>query len=158
MEPLASIPTLEVTDPDGQPYQTLALKEDRLTIGRIAVYNDLALEPDPQQLISRKGYCALEHDAPGWWVVDNGTFLQHDGHVQMVPGTGAPDAPGSHSWAAGPLRELGQHPQAPGGRERALLGHVYVAYQLGDLSLPGSQKKWARPPVRISSSDRIELS
>jgi len=90
MESLSSFPTLEVTDPAGQPYQTLELKEDRLTIGRLAVYNDLALELDPQQLISRKGHCALERDALGWWVVDNGTvngtFLQHDGTIQMVLG------------------------------------------------------------------------
>ena len=61
MEALSPFPTLEVLDPDGPPYQTLALQEDRLTIGRFALSNDLALEPDPQQLISpdRKpeGYC-----------------------------------------------------------------------------------------------------
>jgi hypothetical protein len=90
MEARSPFPTLEVLDPEGQPYQTLELKEDRLTIGRLAAYNDLALEVDPQQLISRKGHCALERDAGCWWVVDNGsvngTFLQHDGAMQMVLG------------------------------------------------------------------------
>jgi hypothetical protein len=84
------LPALEVFDPDGHPYQTLELKEDRLTIGRLSVSNDLALEPDPQQLISRKGHCVLERDASGRWVVDNGsvngTFLQQSGTVQMVLG------------------------------------------------------------------------
>ena len=90
MTAFSALPTLEVFDGDNQLYQTLELKEDRLTIGRLAVYNDLALEPDPQQLISRKGHCALERDAGGWWVVDNGsvngTFLQHGDEVQMVQG------------------------------------------------------------------------
>lgn len=90
MEPLSPFPVLEITDPAGQPYKTIPLTEERLTIGRFPAHNDLALEPDPQQLLSRKGHCALEYDAGSWWVVDNGsvngTFLQHSGEVQMVVG------------------------------------------------------------------------
>ena len=90
MDPLVPFPTLEVTDPDGQPYRTVQVPPDRLTIGRFEAYNDLALVPDPQQLLSRKGHCALERDALGWWVVDNGTingtFLVRGGEMQQVIG------------------------------------------------------------------------
>jgi len=90
MDEQALVPTLEITDPEGQPYRTVQVAQDRLTIGRFDAYNDLALTPDPQQLLSRKGHCALERDAGGWWVVDNGTvngtFLEHAGVLERVIG------------------------------------------------------------------------
>src|SRR5262249_28122627 len=65
-------PFIEVLGPDGQQFH-LELTKDRVTIGRLEQYNDIALLPDPQQLISRKGHCALERDEDGWWVIDNGS-------------------------------------------------------------------------------------
>jgi hypothetical protein len=53
---------LEITGPDGQAFRS-ALEKDRTTIGRYEVFNDVALEPDAQQLISRKGHCTIERDA-----------------------------------------------------------------------------------------------
>jgi Transcriptional regulatory protein, C terminal len=48
------------------------------------------LEPDPQQLITRKVHCFLEHEMGGWWVVDNGSknppFLRRGQEVAPVNG------------------------------------------------------------------------
>jgi hypothetical protein len=83
------LPYLDVHGPDDQHF-TAELEKDRVTIGRFDLYNDVALEPDPQQLISRKVHCAIERGSDGWWVVDNGsinrTFLRRAGQVDMVVG------------------------------------------------------------------------
>lgn len=75
--------------PNGEQLE-LKLTKDRLTIGRFAEFNDLALEPDPQQLVSRKVHCAIERNTGGWWVVDNGsvnkTFIQQNGILHVVNG------------------------------------------------------------------------
>jgi DNA-binding winged helix-turn-helix (wHTH) protein len=64
--------------------------KDRITIGRLAQYNDVSLEPDPQQFVTRKMHCAVERDAGSWWVVDNAsvnrTFLRRGSGVQIVEG------------------------------------------------------------------------
>ncbi len=83
------LPCLNVRGPDGQHFKVV-LEKDRMTIGRFDLYNDIALEPDPQQLISRKVHCAIERGNDGWWVVDNGsvnrTFMRRGGVVDMVIG------------------------------------------------------------------------
>jgi len=83
------LPLLEVRGPDGQEL-TIELSKDRLTIGRYRDFNDISLEPDPQQLVTRKAHCAIERDAEGWWVVDNGsvnrTFMQSGKMVEVVNG------------------------------------------------------------------------
>jgi hypothetical protein len=65
------------------------LTKDRFTIGRFAEFNDIALEPDPQQLVSRV-HCAIERDSDGWWIVDNGsvnkTFIQREETMHTVHG------------------------------------------------------------------------
>lgn len=66
------LPVLEVTGPDGQQFQ-VELTKDRLTIGRFAQFNDVALEPDPQQRVTRKVHCAVERSIDGWWFLDNGS-------------------------------------------------------------------------------------
>lgn len=75
--------------PDGQHFN-VELEKDRVTIGRFELYNDVALEPDPQQLITRKVHCAVERDANGWWVVDNGsvnrTFVRRGTVMEIVNG------------------------------------------------------------------------
>jgi DNA-binding winged helix-turn-helix (wHTH) protein len=63
-------PSLQVSGPAGQQFR-VELTKDRLTIGRFELLNDVALTPDPQQLITRLGHCVVEHDVRGWWVVDN---------------------------------------------------------------------------------------
>ena len=80
---------LEVRGPDGQEFK-VDLGRDRVTIGRFHDFNDVALEPDPQQLVTRKVHCAIEQDAQGWWVVDNGsvnrTFVHQGQEMQAVDG------------------------------------------------------------------------
>jgi DNA-binding response OmpR family regulator len=83
------LPSLEVRGPDGKEF-TIELSKDRVTIGRFHEFNDVALEPDPQQLITRKAHCTLESDANGWWLVDNAsinkTFLRREKTMQVVHG------------------------------------------------------------------------
>ena len=83
------LPFLDICGPEGQQFRAELLK-DRITIGRFEQFNDVALQPDPQQLITRKVHCIVEHDASGWWVRDNGsvnrTFVQRKGIMQAVQG------------------------------------------------------------------------
>ncbi len=82
-------PFLDISGPDGQHFR-MGLTKDRITIGRLKVFNDVALEPDPQHLITRKVHCSLERDADGWWVIDNGslnrTFRRRGSEIEMVQG------------------------------------------------------------------------
>jgi len=83
------LPVLEVCGPGGQSFSVNVVK-DRITIGRLAQYNDVSLEPDPQQFVTRKVHCAVERDAGSWWVVDNAsvnrTFIQRASGVEIVEG------------------------------------------------------------------------
>ena len=62
----------------------------RVTIGRLEGSDDVALEPDPQQLVTRTGHLALERRGAEWFLVDggsvNGTFLRRDGELLRVTG------------------------------------------------------------------------
>ncbi len=104
------LPCLDVHGPGGQHFN-VELQKDRVTIGRFDLYNDIALEPDPQQLISRKVHCAIERGTDGWWVVDNGsvnrTFMRRDGEVDMVVGR-APLKEGDCILILGKLAENGE--------------------------------------------------
>ncbi len=83
------LPFLDVSGPSGQHFR-VDLTKDRITIGRLELFNDVALEPDPQHLITRKVHCSLERDASGWWVVDNGslnrTFRRRESEIEVVQG------------------------------------------------------------------------
>lgn len=85
----ALLPRLKVHGPNGETFE-LELTKDHITIGRFAEFNDVGLEPDPQQLVSRKAHCALERGADTWWVVDNGsinrTFIRRNQQVEVVQG------------------------------------------------------------------------
>lgn len=82
-------PVVEIIGPHGK-QGAIELVKDRVTIGRFGAINDIGLEPDPQQLVSRKAHCVLERDIDGWWVIDNGsvnrTFLSRDGVMNVVNG------------------------------------------------------------------------
>ena len=43
---------LEVAGIDGQMF-TVSIADERVTVGRFEEHNDIALQPDPQQLVSR---------------------------------------------------------------------------------------------------------
>ena len=104
------LPFLEVEGPDGQQF-SVELTKDRVTIGRFREFNDVALEPDPQQLVRRKVHCAVESDPQGWWVLDNGsvnrTFVQRGPVVAVVIGR-APLTDGDVIRILGRLTEAGQ--------------------------------------------------
>ena len=68
-----------VSGPDGE-LSTLELSGERVTVGRLPEMNDIALEPDPELLVTREAHCTLEHEGAHWFVVDggsvNGTFFR----------------------------------------------------------------------------------
>ena len=79
-----------VRGPDGTALETVWLSGERVTVGRLAEANDIALEPDPEQLVTRAAHCALEHHGSHWFVVDggsvNGTYLRRGDDVGRVDG------------------------------------------------------------------------
>jgi FHA domain len=81
---------LIVHGPDGDERERFDLAGDRVTIGRLASLNDIALEPDPQQLVTRQEHCALERAGSRWFVVDtgsvNGTYVRRRGDLERVRG------------------------------------------------------------------------
>ncbi len=83
------LPVLEVHGPNHESF-TVELVKDRITIGRFGQFNDVGLEPDPQQLITRKAHCVLERKADSWWIIDNGsvnrTFVVRDRGMEAVNG------------------------------------------------------------------------
>ncbi len=105
------LPFLEVSGPAGQQFR-VELDKDRITIGRFEPFNDVALAPDPQQLITRKVHCSVERDAQGWAVVDNGSVnrtLVKRGTVREVVEGRAALTPGDSMLILGMLTEAG-HP------------------------------------------------
>jgi len=86
------LPVFEVHGPHGEAF-TVELVKDRLTIGRFQEFNDIGLEPDPQQLITRKAHCVIEREADTWWLIDNGsvnrTFIRREEEVEVVYGRAA---------------------------------------------------------------------
>ena len=81
---------LSVRDPEGVLVRKLELTGERLTVGRLEEANDLALGPDPQQLVGRTSHCTLERDGSRWVVVDggsvNGTLVRRNGELLFVTG------------------------------------------------------------------------
>lgn len=77
-----------VSDPDGTLVTSLELSGTRITVGRLSEANDIALQPDPELLVTRAGHLALEREGAHWYVVDggsvNGTFLRRGGALQRV--------------------------------------------------------------------------
>jgi hypothetical protein len=61
-------PSLAVLSPDGEEVLTVRLDSAPLTIGRER-HNDIVLEPDPEQLVSRE-HCVIERVGQRWCVRD----------------------------------------------------------------------------------------
>ena len=78
-----------VTDPGGAPIARLAIS-GRVTVGRLAELNDIALQPDPEFFVSRTAHCLLEPVGARWDVVDggsvNGTFVRREDTLERVAG------------------------------------------------------------------------
>lgn len=79
--------SMVVSTPDGEPA-TIELSGERVTVGRLPAVNDIALEPDPELLVTREAHLTLEREGAHWVVVDggsvNGTFLRRRGEVHQV--------------------------------------------------------------------------
>jgi hypothetical protein len=84
---------LVVSDPDGQTFSVVGLDRERLSVGRLPDANDIALEPDPQRLVTRVEHCTFEHEGGRWFIVDggsvNGTFLRRGPELERVAGRAA---------------------------------------------------------------------
>jgi hypothetical protein len=78
-----------VTGPEGT-LAKVELSGSRVTVGRLPDVNDIALQPDPELLVTRAGHCVFEREGTQWVVVDggsvNGTFLRRSGALQRVTG------------------------------------------------------------------------
>jgi len=70
--------------------QIVPLDAGRLTVGRLTEGNDVALQPDPELLVTRVAHLTIEAEGSRWTVVDggsvNGTFVRRGGALQPVVG------------------------------------------------------------------------
>jgi hypothetical protein len=77
-----------VLRPGGDEPVKLELAGDRVTVGRLPEVNDVALQPDPQFLVTRAAHCTLERAGARWFVVDgggvNGTFIRRTSGLERV--------------------------------------------------------------------------
>jgi DNA-binding winged helix-turn-helix (wHTH) protein len=77
-----------VSGPGGAREATIVLSGTRMTVGRLPEANDIALQPDPQLLITRAAHCTFERKGTRWFIVDggsvNGTFIRRGGSLQRV--------------------------------------------------------------------------
>ncbi len=85
-----SVATVFVSAPDAADPERLELAGDRVTVGRLPELNDIALEPDPEHLVTRGEHCAFERSGSTWTIVDggsvNGTFVRRAGELKRVEG------------------------------------------------------------------------
>jgi hypothetical protein len=81
---------LTVSGQEGTTRAIVRLDGERVSVGRLPEANDIALEPDPQRLVTRVEHCAFEREGRRWFVVDggsvNGTFLRRGGELERVVG------------------------------------------------------------------------
>ncbi len=66
------------------------ISNDKFLIGRLPDLNDIALQPDPQNLVTRHMHCFVEIRNSTGWLIDNmsknGTFLKRDNSMQKING------------------------------------------------------------------------
>lgn len=69
---------------------TVELSGERVTVGRLPEVNHIALEHDPEHLVTRAEHCAFERTGSSWSIVDgggvNGTFVRRGGELKRVAG------------------------------------------------------------------------
>ncbi len=78
-----------VSGPEREP-KAIELAGERVTVGRLPDLNDIALEPDPEHLVTRAEHCAFERAGSTWSIVDggsvNGTFVRRAEELKRVEG------------------------------------------------------------------------
>jgi hypothetical protein len=83
-----SAASVVVSAPGAGERTTVELSGERVTVGRLPEINDIALEPDPELLVTREAHCTFEREGAHWFVVDggsiNGTFLRRRGDLHQV--------------------------------------------------------------------------
>jgi pSer/pThr/pTyr-binding forkhead associated (FHA) protein len=66
------------------------ISNDKLLIGRMQDINDISLQPDPQNLVTRHMHCFIEIRNSTGWLIDNasknGTFLKRNNAMQKITG------------------------------------------------------------------------
>lgn len=66
------------------------ITNERLLIGRLPDLNDIALQPDTQNLVTRHMHCFIEIRNSTGWLIDNasknGTFLKRNSLLQKISG------------------------------------------------------------------------
>ena len=66
------------------------ISNEKLLIGRLPDINDIALQPDPQSLVTRHMHCFIEIRNSTGWLMDNasknGTFLIRNNMMQRISG------------------------------------------------------------------------
>ena len=79
-----------VLAPDRSELARIGLSGSHVSVGRLPEANDIALQPDPELLVTRAAHCTLEREGSRWFVLDggsvNGTFLRRGGSLQRVIG------------------------------------------------------------------------
>jgi hypothetical protein len=83
-----TVPVVTVYDPQGAERARIELSGEQLSVGRLPEVNDVALEPDPDQLVTRKQHCILLREGSRWYVADqrsaNGTFVRREGELVRI--------------------------------------------------------------------------
>ncbi|MFO7868033.1 MAG: FHA domain-containing protein, partial [Bacteroidales bacterium] len=71
-------------------HSNITILNEKLIIGRLTDVNDVALQPDPQCLVTRYCHCYIEIRNCTGWLIDNasknGTFLKRNNLMQKVSG------------------------------------------------------------------------
>jgi hypothetical protein len=84
---MESVAEVVVSGP-GAARRTVPLSGEQATVGRLPDENDIALEPDPERLVTRVAHCTFEREGNRWFVVDggsvNGTFVRRGSERQRV--------------------------------------------------------------------------
>jgi hypothetical protein len=79
-----------VSSPEGGQQAAFELSGARVIVGRLPELNDIALEPDPEHLVTRAEHCAFERSGSTWSIVDggsvNGTYVRRAGELKRVEG------------------------------------------------------------------------
>src|SRR4029453_3827932 len=87
-----------VSSPEGGQQAAFELSGDRVVVGRLPELNDIALEPDPEHLVTRAEHCAFERAGSTWSIVDggsvNGTYVRRGGGGELKRVEGRLPLPG----------------------------------------------------------------
>ena len=86
---LSILPYIVLSTIDGKEHKFI-MDKDKIIIGRLNDLNDISLQPDPHQLVTRYMHCSIETKNCSSWIVDNasknGTFIENNKIIQRVKG------------------------------------------------------------------------